>query len=194
MFTTISGYEKFRSLSYERLLEVTAKQIDLGIELGGVTKFDYAVPKALANGDMRVEFKVQRYNTLLCDTERKLIFGEAYYRDGLLHSDDGPAWIEKNKDEQIVACFWWCRGQLHRLDGPACERYSPDSFPNKAWWVNNIHIPFFEDYAEPRLFMDYVVRWRNSIDVVAGAMQIAKYNGWINENGAEVAETIIWIL
>jgi len=47
--------------------------------------------------------------------------------NGNLHRLDGPA-CEKLDGTKA----WWVNGQLHRLDGPAIER--ADGL--KAWWVN----------------------------------------------------------
>lgn len=38
-----------------------------------------------------------------------------YWRNGLLHRDDGPAVIYPNGEMK-----WYQNGQLHREDGPAC--------------------------------------------------------------------------
>lgn len=47
-----------------------------------------------------------------------------YYKDGVLHRDDGPAIVD-----DIGMCEWWREGVLHREDGPAieCKNF-------KAWY------------------------------------------------------------
>jgi hypothetical protein len=40
---------------------------------------------------------------------------EMWYKDGLLHREDGPAIIHKNNK------YWFQEGTLHRMDGPAVE-------------------------------------------------------------------------
>lgn len=39
----------------------------------------------------------------------------SWYKDGLLHREDGPAIVDKRKGTQE----WWLNGERHRLDGPA---------------------------------------------------------------------------
>jgi len=44
-------------------------------------------------------------------------FGDKYwYKDDLLHREDGPAIEETNGDK-----FWYIEGKIHRADGPAIE-------------------------------------------------------------------------
>jgi len=40
-------------------------------------------------------------------------FEERYYKDGLLHREDGPAWVENYQQK------YYKNGELHREDGPA---------------------------------------------------------------------------
>lgn len=44
--------------------------------------------------------------------------GVIFYRNGLIHREDGPAIIAKNGDR-----FWYFDNQLHRLGGPAELRF-----------------------------------------------------------------------
>lgn len=37
-----------------------------------------------------------------------------WYKDGVLHREDGPAVIGKDEHKE-----WWVNGKLHREDGPA---------------------------------------------------------------------------
>ena len=39
---------------------------------------------------------------------------QAWYKDGKLHCDDGPAWIDADGSRG-----WYNDGKLHRIDGPA---------------------------------------------------------------------------
>jgi hypothetical protein len=50
-----------------------------------------------------------------------------WYKDDLLHRDDGPA-IEWDNGTK----FWFKNNQLHREDGPAVECVSGD----KSWYLN----------------------------------------------------------
>jgi len=51
-----------------------------------------------------------------------------WYKEGKLHSEDGPAIIYPDGRK-----YWYKEGELHRLDGPAVE------YPNgyKEWWIEN---------------------------------------------------------
>jgi hypothetical protein len=55
---------------------------------------------------------------------------KAWYLNGQLHRDDGPAFESIYGDKH-----WYLNGQRHRLDGPAVE------YPNgyKAWYLNGIN-------------------------------------------------------
>lgn len=55
--------------------------------------------------------------------------GRGWYRNGLLHKLDGPAYIGFNGIEE-----WWKNGERHRLDGPAT--ISPAGL--QEWWVGGI--------------------------------------------------------
>lgn len=48
----------------------------------------------------------------------------AYYRNGKLHNDDGPALVHK---EDSILC-WYRSGKLHREDGPAAISGKDDEF------------------------------------------------------------------
>ena len=50
-----------------------------------------------------------------------------WYKDGVLHREDGPEVIWANGAKQ-----WWHRGQMHREDGPAKE--TPNG--NNEWWLS----------------------------------------------------------
>ena len=51
-----------------------------------------------------------------------------WYRNGLLHRDDGPALEYDNGIKE-----WYCDGLLYRDDGPAIE-YADGA---KEWWQND---------------------------------------------------------
>jgi len=54
-----------------------------------------------------------------------------WYKDGLLHREDGPA-VEHSSGTKE----WGINGQLHREDGPAIERLDGD----KHWYLNNTEV------------------------------------------------------
>jgi hypothetical protein len=49
-----------------------------------------------------------------------------WYKNDLLHREDGPAAIDSNGAE-----YWFFEGKRHRIDGPAVT--CPDGY--KAWWI-----------------------------------------------------------
>lgn len=51
-----------------------------------------------------------------------------WYRDDVLHRDDGPAIEYKNGDGE-----WYQNGKRHREDGPAM-----DISNHKEWWINGV--------------------------------------------------------
>lgn len=57
-----------------------------------------------------------------------------WYKDGELHREDGPSYIDENGTK-----VWWLNGERHRLDGAAVE------FGNgcKEWWIDGIE--YYED-------------------------------------------------
>jgi predicted lipoprotein with Yx(FWY)xxD motif len=54
-----------------------------------------------------------------------------WYRDGLLHREDGPALELPDGTRR-----WYRNGQLHREDGPAVERHDG----TREWWVDGKRI------------------------------------------------------
>ena len=57
----------------------------------------------------------------------KVVKSVIYYRNGLIHREDGPA--EKWEDGTN---YWCVNGILHRIDGPAAEYSDGD----KEWYVD----------------------------------------------------------
>lgn len=55
--------------------------------------------------------------------------GVSYYKNDLLHREDGPASNWPNGDRE-----WWFNGKLHRIDGPAIENANG----SKEWFLNGI--------------------------------------------------------
>jgi hypothetical protein len=53
---------------------------------------------------------------------------EAWYRNGKLHREDGPAYTSRCGHQE-----WWLDGRLHREDGPAVVL----SCGGEEWWFNN---------------------------------------------------------
>lgn len=60
---------------------------------------------------------------------------------GMLHRSDGPAYIEKNDNGEILCEAYYILGQLHRVDGPAEIKYNLSNKDNKyiycKWMQNN---------------------------------------------------------
>lgn len=50
-----------------------------------------------------------------------------WYRNGVLHREDGPAAIDRTSKE------WWFQGKLHRVGDPAVVRLG-----HKEWWENGV--------------------------------------------------------
>jgi hypothetical protein len=59
--------------------------------------------------------------------------GKAWWVDGLLHREDGPAYTTTNGYE-----VWMVNGKPHRLDGPAFKFANGE----KSWWIDGL------DYLE----------------------------------------------
>jgi len=55
---------------------------------------------------------------------------EEFYRNGILHRDDGPARILPNGIEE-----WYKDGRRHRIDGPAWTRKKP---LREEWYLNGL--------------------------------------------------------
>jgi antitoxin component YwqK of YwqJK toxin-antitoxin module len=73
------------------------------------------------------EYKVEYYDNGNKDYE-------SWYKDGLYHRLDGPAWISYydngNKDYES----WYKDGSYHRLDGPALISYNQDGSKYYETW------------------------------------------------------------
>lgn len=52
-----------------------------------------------------------------------------WYKDGVLHNDDGPAVTCPNGYQS-----WYQNGRLHRLNGPAIEWMNGD----KEYWIDDV--------------------------------------------------------
>ena len=75
-------------------------------------------------------------------------FGTYYYLNEKLHRIDGPAYERFNGTK-----FWYQNGLLHRINGPA-EEYSNGK---KYWWIEGKRIDCnsqeeFERYLKLKLF------------------------------------------
>jgi hypothetical protein len=68
---------------------------------------------------MKNGLKIDKYKT------------KRYYKDDLLHREDGPAVEYPNGDK-----FWYINNKLHREDGPATEFYSG----TKYWYLDGKEI------------------------------------------------------
>ena len=59
---------------------------------------------------------------------------QAWYLNGRLHREDGPAVINSNYQA------WYFRGQLHRADGPAYIQF--DGF--QSWFLRGVQVSAWE--------------------------------------------------
>ena len=59
-----------------------------------------------------------------------------YYKNGLLHNENGPAIISINKDHTKKT--WYDNGKIHRIGAPAIE----------VWWGTNNELVYQEYYVE----------------------------------------------
>ena len=116
------------------------------LTINGVSvSFDKALVKEIVfnNGEVTIinEVKISseyiKMVNYYCDFEGieaftgvvKDIYGNtAYYVDGKIHRDSGPA-LERDNGNKL----WWFNGRLHRKDGPAIE-YANGT---KEWWFND---------------------------------------------------------
>jgi hypothetical protein len=56
-----------------------------------------------------------------------LPYSTVWYKNGLLHREDGPAVQHTTGTNE-----WWVNGKRHRVDGPAVEQADG----TKEWWIN----------------------------------------------------------
>ena len=59
---------------------------------------------------------------------------EAWYQNGNLHREDGPAWIRYRPDGSVEIESWYRNGERHREDGPAFTEYRPDGSVEIEEW------------------------------------------------------------
>jgi len=62
--------------------------------------------------------------------------GKNWYKNGLRHRLNGPAWIFSINNKTHGAKIWFINDKRHRLDGPAVE-YNDG---RKLWMLNDIVI------------------------------------------------------
>jgi len=60
---------------------------------------------------------------------------EGWYRNGVLHREDGPAYVERRPDGTVVE-GWRKNGVLHREGGPARVERHPDGTVIEEWHRN----------------------------------------------------------
>ena len=62
---------------------------------------------------------------------------EVYLKDGNLHKEDGPAYIECNDNGTVWREYWYFNGKLHREGRPAVIEYNDDgSISYEEWYLN----------------------------------------------------------
>ena len=87
-----------------------------------------------------------------------------YFRDGLLHREDGPA-VKYSDDDQE----WWSNGIRHRIDGPALSYKKHGIY---QWYIKGllhnedgpaiIHSPGFKSYYlnNKRISEREFIKWK----------------------------------
>ncbi len=58
---------------------------------------------------------------------------EFWIRDGIWHRDDGPTRVRYNKDKKIEE-HWFRNGKQHREDGPAETHYTDGKITHELWF------------------------------------------------------------
>jgi hypothetical protein len=68
-----------------------------------------------------------------------------YYKNNLLHREDGPALEYANRDK-----FWYLNGKSHRLDGPAVIAITTNNKEYYEWWIDGkeIHCKSNEEFLK----------------------------------------------
>jgi hypothetical protein len=61
---------------------------------------------------------------------------EQWLRDGRLHRDDGPAYVEIREDGS-QSMGWYRDGKLHRADGPAWIDLHADGSRSERWYLDD---------------------------------------------------------
>ena len=68
---------------------------------------------------------------------QRQIISKNWFKDGVRHRDNGPAFINYNNGQIIKK--WYKDGQLHRDDGPAIINYDINGqIISQAWYINGI--------------------------------------------------------
>ena len=61
---------------------------------------------------------------------------ERWYKDGVLHREGGPAYVERRRDGTAVIEWWYRNNKLHREGGPAWVRHHTDGTVIEQWYRN----------------------------------------------------------
>mgnify|MGYP001488453139 CR=1 FL=1 len=70
---------------------------------------------------------------------------EEWHKDGVLHREGGPAYVERRRDGTAVIEWWYRNNKLHREGGPAWVRRSPDgTVESEAWWLDDKRVEQWE--------------------------------------------------
>lgn len=71
-----------------------------------------------------------------------------YYKDGLRHNDNAPAYVEYYINGLIKRKIYWLNGNLHREDGPAYVWYNKDgTVSGKEYWLHNKKLTIQDWYS-----------------------------------------------
>ena len=79
---------------------------------------------------------------------------ERWYLNGIRHRENGPAYI-KYKGGAVLQEQWVINGDLHREDGPAWIKYQNGKAVLEGWWLNN-KLLSKEDFTS----LDMIVRMK----------------------------------
>lgn len=72
------------------------------------------------------------------DAKGNLII-RCWYKDGKLHRENGPAWIEYDENGKVIEERWYQMGRLHREDGPAIIKYFlNEKVKNEVWYKDDL--------------------------------------------------------
>ncbi len=66
-----------------------------------------------------------------------VLIEERWYQRGIVHRDDGPAGIHWDDDGILLYEEWYQRGRRHRVNGPSFRRWDRSGALNMECWFQN---------------------------------------------------------
>jgi hypothetical protein len=92
------------------------------------------------------KIRYYNYGVLYRVDDKSFSENTTYYKDGLIHREDGPAKILKNKSsytqKERVTETWYKKGNIHRDNGPAVQMTEDGEIIRQEWLINNTHHNF----------------------------------------------------